>query len=195
MSEAEIQGPRQAFCWMPVQVHLGEPIHDALAKLLPKRSQALALGIHLLLAYFASLAEADDQRHRQGAAAQAATMTAAVEYRFQPNMRISPPNIESTHALGAINFVSGQAENIQAQRLYIDWNLAGRLSGVGVKKNLPFFADGGNLTNGLQSPDFIVGSHDADEDCLRGHRLGHLLCRHAPKPVDGQDGHIEAFTL
>src|SRR5438445_814621 len=50
------------------------------------------LGSHFRPRQLASFAETDDQGNGQGAAAQAAFVTAAIEDRFKPDMRIAPPD-------------------------------------------------------------------------------------------------------
>src|SRR5262249_19789466 len=104
-THVEIAG--QPLFGMAVKTHILQVIHDALAELFTQLGLSLCLSISLLTAQLARRAEADDERDRQRAAAQAALMAAAVEDRFQPNVRIAPADVERANAFRTINLVRG----------------------------------------------------------------------------------------
>ncbi len=100
-----------------------------------QRGQARRFGWHCSRAKPASGAEADDVRHGQGAAAHAALVAAAIEERFEADMRVPAAHIQGADALRPIHLVGGQAEQIDLQGLHIERNLACRLRRVGVEQH------------------------------------------------------------
>ncbi len=121
-------------------------------------------GSHLFAADLARLAQANDARHVQRAAAHAALVTAAVDLLGQLNARIAPPHVQGAHSLRSINLVPAQGEKVDVIGLYIYRNLAHRLNGVGVEDHALLTAQLADLPDGLNDANFVVGVHDAHQD-------------------------------
>src|SRR5207237_7943933 len=102
--------------------------------------QPIALVGHLFLAKYAGLAKTNDARNRQGAAAQAAFVTAAVQHRFEPDPGVSATHVQRPDALGAIDFMSRHTEKVDPHLFHVDSDLAHGLDGIGVEEDAPLFA-------------------------------------------------------
>src|SRR5258708_5161444 len=108
--------------------------------MLAKLKQSVCLFRHFPPAEVASFAKTDDTRHGQRPAAQAALVPAAIEQGFRPNPGVTAAHVESANALGTVNLVSRQADEVDAHRFDIDGHLADRLHGVAVKENAALLA-------------------------------------------------------
>ena len=103
--------------------------------------------------------------------------------------------VEQPRALGAVDFVRGEREQVDAKDVGPNVDRAGGLHGVGVDDGLwiALFDRAGDLGDGLDRADFVVGGHHRDEDGVVAHRLGGLVGIDEALGVDGQDGELEAF--
>ena len=60
--------------------------------------------------------------------------------------------------------MSGQRQQIEPKRGYVDRHLAGRLRGVGVQQRAVRVRDRRDLGHRLHNADFVVGGHHRHED-------------------------------
>ena len=104
-------------------------------------------------------------------------------------------NVEDADALRGVQFVPGDAEEMAADRLDVDGNLARGLHGVSVKRDFGFGGDFADLLDGLNDAGFIVGHHDADEFCVRLERAVNVERIDNATPGDGEVGDIDAPLL
>src|SRR5713226_7236271 len=79
---------------------------------------------------------------------------------------VSAPDIEGTAALGAVELVSGERRQIDIHLVDVEGNLAQCLDGVGVEEHTALAAELADLFQRLQHADFVVRSHNADQDRL-----------------------------
>ena len=76
-------------------------------------------------------------------------------------------HVEDSRALGAVELVPGQREQVHAQGVYVEREDAARLHRVSVDEHAALVGNAGNVADGLDRADFVVGVHDRDEDSLR----------------------------
>ena len=111
------------------------------------------------------------------------------------------PQVEEAGALGPAELVRGEAEQVDIQGLDVEWELAGRLDGVGVEGDAAVQggaspADGlGDLGDGLQGAHLVVGEHDVDERGVRVHGVDDGAGADRAFGVDGNVGDLEAEAL
>src|SRR5262245_8577451 len=73
-------------------------------------------------------------------------------------------NIKRADSLWRIDFMTGNAEQVDTERVHIGGNLPDRLCSVGVEDNAALAGDAAHLDDGLDRPHLVVGMHDADEN-------------------------------
>ncbi len=88
-------------------------------------------------------------------------MAAAVDERRDAH---SLAHEERSHALGAIELVRGQRQQVDVHLADVHRHVADGLHRVRVEDDLSLAADGADLPDGLNSPDLVVRVHDRDED-------------------------------
>jgi hypothetical protein len=147
--------------------------------------QALGLVDALEARQLGGLAEADDQRHREGARAHAALVAAAVDDRVDAHPRLAA-HPQRADALGAVHLVRRQRRQVELHRKDVALDLAGRLHHVGVDQRLGVLGlhRAGDLGHRLHDADLVVGEHDAHQDRLVGDRVGDL--RRGDQAVGGR---------
>jgi len=111
----------------------------------------------------AGLAEADDAGDVFGAGAALALVGSAEEEGLEAG---AAAGVEDADALGRVELVSGDAEQMAADGLDVDGDLSGSLHRVGVEGDLGFGGDFSDGFDGLDDAGFVVGHHDADELCV-----------------------------
>ena len=114
------------------------------------------------------------------------------------NERLEPcaaANIEDADALGRVQLVPGDAEQMAADGLDVDRNFAGGLDGVGVKRDFGFGGDFADLLDGLNDAGFVVGHHDADEFRVRLERAVNVEGIDDAAGGDGQERDLDAALL
>ncbi len=93
------------------------------------------------MADLAGLAEADDAGDVEGAAAHAALVAAAVDLLGDLDARVAAADVERADALGAVDLVAGEREDVDVVRLHVDGDLADGLDGVGVEEDALLVAE------------------------------------------------------
>lgn len=106
-------------------------------------------------------------------------------------------DVEEADALGAVDLVAGEAEEVDAEARGADIEGAGGLDGVGVDDDAGVSLAGnvGGLGDGLDGADFVVGGHDGDDDGFGADGLGEGIERDGAFAVDGEVGGAKAFAL
>ena len=107
-------------------------------------------------------AESDDAGHVQGARAQAALVSAAVDERRQGDLR-PRPDIERANALRPIHLVCAQRGEVDVHGDDVKGHASDALHGVAMKQHAALPAEGAYLGNGLQRADLVVREHDRDQ--------------------------------
>jgi len=107
----------------------------------------------------------------------------------------APADVQRPHALGPVELVGGEGEEIGAHGFNINRDLAHRLHGIGMQVNVSIRCQPAHLFQGLNSSDLIVGMHYGYEYGVRADgplQLGQL---DQALTVYGQVGHGEALPL
>ena len=81
--------------------------------------------------------------------------------------RSSGANVKRTNALGSVNFVRGDGKQIHSETVHVERHLPGRLHRVTMKVNVSLGGNPANLLDRLNSAEFVVRVHHADQNCLR----------------------------
>src|SRR6202011_5735145 len=114
---------------------------------------ALALGLHLVHADLAGLAESDDAGDVEGARAHAALVPAAVDLLGDLDAGVAAADVESADTLRAIDLVAGEGEDVDVVLLDVDRDLADGLDCVGVEKDALLVAELADLGDRLDDTD------------------------------------------
>ena len=133
-------------------------------------------------------------RNVLGAGATLLLLAPAQEHRL-PGRAIA--DVEDADALRAIQLVSGEAEEIDAEGRGRDIHGAGRLHGIGVDDYVRVlrFRDPRDLRDRLERPDLVVGGHDGDDRGFGRHRGFERRQVHQSLGIDGQIGRAESFAF
>src|SRR4051812_40511315 len=82
-------------------------------------------------------------------------------------------NVKRADALGSIELVARDGEQVQVQSVYVNGKLASGLDGIGVEIHVSFGGDAANLRERLHSAQFIVRVHHGKQDGLLAESLTH----------------------
>ncbi len=157
-------------------------------------SLAVSCG-HFLLAEFAGLAEADDAGDVQSAGTHAALVAAAVNDGGELHARILAANVESADALGAVDLVRRDGEQVDAVALHVHGNFADGLHAIHMEENALFLGDFADFFDGLNDADFVVGVHDGDQNRFRRDGLAQIVEIDAAVFLHRQIGDLVAVFL
>ena len=109
-------------------------------------------------------------------------MAGAVHQLFQAH---AGTDVQRADALGRVDLVSGDGQQVHSQIVHVDRYLTHRLGTVGVKQHSPFPGDLAYLFQRLDGADLVVGVHDGNQNRLGSDGIGHLLGVHHAKLVHG----------
>ena len=121
-------------------------------------------------------AEADDARHVLGPGPQTAFLAGPDDERRE---RRAPPDVEGADALWAVALVGRDRQQVHAQVVDRDGDLADRLGGVGVDDRPVGPGVGGELGDGHQGAGLVLGEHHGHE--------GHVIAEGAEPGVEIED--------
>src|SRR6266446_7706554 len=113
--------------------------------------------------------------------APAQLMAGTVNQGFQLD---TAPYIERADALGGVELVAGDGEQIDAELVDFGRDLSDRLRRVGVKANSVLPRDGADFLDRLDGADLVVGMHDAYQDRLRSNGATHVLGIDPARAID-----------
>src|SRR5262249_47449517 len=125
----------------PVHLDLVDARKDSLAEPLAQAEETRAFFSHLARRDLAGGTEAHDAGHVQGSRAKATLVSAAIHLRLEANARRSRAYVEGAHALGTVDLVRGDGEEIHARATDVDRQLAERLGGVDGEEHAALVAD------------------------------------------------------
>jgi len=97
-------------------------------------------------------------------------------------------DVEGADALGAIDFVGAEAEEVDAPIVDVDGDAAGGLDGVAVEEDVCFAGDAGDFADGLEGADFVVDGHEGDEAGVGAERAAEVIGIDDAGGGDGEDG-------
>ena len=100
-----------------------------------------------------------------------------------------------------MKLVSGQAQQVDSQRLYGEVKVTCRLHCIRMDQNRAplflglFLYQPGYLRHRLHCADFVVGVHDADQHRLVRNRVENVPRVHKPGAIDGNVRDVTAHTF
>ena len=171
-----------------VRGHAGNTRENSRFQPVAQGRHAAALFSQMSAGDFRRGAEADDSRHVFRAGPAIALVMPAVQQRPQ-NRALA--HVERSDTLGAVQFVRGEGQQIDAELLHIDGNFADRLHRVRMKVNIAVAREAADLFQRLNRAQFVVRVHDRDQHSFRANRRGNI-CRidHAAAPTRAFPGRV-----
>src|SRR5580765_2001061 len=118
--------------------------------------------------------KADNSGNVERSGAETAFMAAAIDHRSKPHRGVLA-NVKCATPFGAIKLMRGQGSQIDIGTGDIQRNLAQGLHSVRVEEHTALTAELTDFFNRLKHASFIIGRHNADQDCLVSERI--------PEPV------------
>ncbi|OPZ59587.1 MAG: hypothetical protein BWY87_00927 [Deltaproteobacteria bacterium ADurb.Bin510] len=150
------------------------------------------LFVHLEFAHLDGLAEADDAQCVFGAGPAALFLVAAAD---EGAKRRALAYVEAADALGAVDLVSRDGQEVDIQVAHVDRNLAETLDRVGVEQRALGMRQLGHGLDVLDGADLVVGHHDRDQGGLVGERQFEVVQADAALLVDRQEDHVHTALL
>jgi hypothetical protein len=114
---------------------------------------------------------------------------------LEGNGGLPPTDHQRADSLGATELVSREAEEIDRGVIEIDRDVSHRLSGVAVEPGTPAVADLGELGDGIDGSNFVVGPHDRNEPGGGGEGLFEQVGGDLAVGIDGDEGEWDALPL
>src|SRR6266849_2922894 len=175
ISEAHVQVVGEAVFQRAVDVDLVELGFEAGLQTVAQGAQPDAFFRHLLLAKLAGLAQADDARHVERAGAHATLVAPAIDDGGELHARIAAANIKRTDALGTIDLVAAQGQQVDVVLLDVDRNLANGLDAVHREEDTVLLGQLADFRHRVDDANFVVGVHDGNQDGLGRNGLAHIF--------------------
>ena len=137
-------------------------------------------------------AQTHDGGNVLGAGTAALFLTAAGDQLVQQD---ALADIDGAHALGGVDLVAGNGQNIDVHGLDVHRHMAVSLDGVGVEDDALFAAQLADLGDGVDGADLVVGEHDAHHGGVGTDGSFQLVQLNHTVLVDLQIGDLKAFLL
>ena len=112
--------------------------------------------------------------------------------RLQPH---AAADVQHAHPLRGVQLVPRHGQQIDAEFLHVQRQLARGLGGVGMQQHAFGPCESGDLPDGLQRADLVVGVHDADQIGPFRDHLSHSVGIDAAAAVHRHDGDAAAEPL
>ena len=120
-------------------------------------------------------------------------MAATIDDGCKLYPRVAAANVERANALGAVNLVRGDREQVDIVFLHVDGNLADGLHSVGREKDAVLFGDFADFLNGIDDANFVIGVHDGNQNCFWRNGFAHVFGIDATVFFDRQIGDFKAL--
>ena len=111
----------------------------------------------------AGFAETHDAGNVERAGAQAGFVAAAIDLGGHSTRADPAANVERADALGSVQLVRGEGEQIDGVALDVDGDFAEGLRGIAMKEDTAFAAERSDFGHRLQDADFVIGGHHAHQ--------------------------------
>jgi hypothetical protein len=196
--EREVQVPGQPARLGPVERDPGHVLPEARQQPAPQARQPRGFGLALCPTDGEGAAQPDAQGDRQRPRPEPLLVAAAMEQRFQPDARPrapAPPDVEEAHPLRSVDLVGGAREQVDADVLDVERDLAERLGGVGVEQHVALRTDLADGGQGLERADLAVRGHHRDQDRALADGVGDAVRVDEAPTVYRQHGRGEALPL
>ncbi len=155
---------------MAVQAHIGQrcqPVNQLIAQGADARCFFGNVGGGQLDGF----RHAHNTRYVLSAGAAAALLSAAVDQVINARALL---NIERAYALGTMELVAGQRQQIAADGTHVHGDCTDGLHCVRVEQHMVRMGDLGDFLNGFDGADFVVGGHDGNQDGFVGNGRFHI---------------------
>ena len=136
-------------------------MQETLLQAVAQGRDALGVFDERLARDFRGLAEPHNAGDVFRAGTEAALVMSAVQKLAQT---CSATNVQSADALGRIQFMSGNREQIDLELVDVDRDFSCGLHGVGVEVDVGFFREAADFLERLHGAELVIGVHDADEN-------------------------------
>src|SRR6267142_6127250 len=177
---------------MAVEPYVGHAGTDALPQAVAQRREADVLVLQLAPPDLHGLAEAHDTGHVLGPRPAPAFVLAAVLHGLQLGALADP---EARHALGPVDLVAGERQQVDAAGVDVELDLAEGLHGIDVERDAALARQRPDRRHRLDGARLAVGVHDRDADRVGLDRPLDLVRVHHAVFVDADVGDGEALRL
>ena len=193
VGEGDVQVARQPVRLGTIQAGAGELL-QVCPKALPQGTDATGFGWHFFSADAAGFPQPHDLMGGQGAGTHAALVAAAVDLRRHLKRRLAAHE-QGADALGAVELMRRQAQEIDVVAPHVHVNLADALRRVGVERHAALATEGADGTDVVQHADLVVGMHDGDDGRVVPDGVRHERRRDQAFRIRGEIGdvHAQAF--
>src|SRR5580704_2876134 len=191
ISEAHIQVVREAVLNRAVDVDLIELGFQTLFQAVAQSAEPRTLCLHFLLTEFTGFAQADDARHVERPGTHAALVAAAIDDGRELHARVAAANIQRANALGTVNFVAADGQQVDIVFLHVHRDFADGLHAVNGKENAVFLGDFADFGDGIDHANLIVGVHYGDQDGGRPNGSFQIIQADAAIALHRQIGNLE----
>src|SRR5712692_332376 len=162
--------------------------------------EAISCGRHFLVVaafeggkrQFGSLAQADNPRDILGSGTARAFMASAVKHRFQQRPLA---DIQCADTLRRVNLVAGNCQEVAANLVHINRNLARTLNRIGVEVHVGCGSNFSDLFDRLHYTSFVVGRHDRDQLRLWPQGALDVIWIDTPPTVNWNTGDLASFLF
>ena len=190
--EADVHIVGQTGAAAAVQAGFRDVLEDAVDDVIAQ----LALVGHALIQMrrgdLQCLAHGSNAGHVLGACTVAGLLTAAIDQVLGPYALTA---VQCTHALGAIELVGAHGQHIHAQLLHVHRDGTHSLHRIGVHPHAMLVGNLGDLLDGLDGADLVVGHHDADQCGVGTDGSLHVLGADVALGGGTDIGHLKAHAL
>lgn len=115
---------------------------------------------------------------------------------MEERLELAPlADVECADSFGSIDFMAGDIEKIGSKSPSLDRNLAQTLGGVDVKENVFRLAEGSDLFQRLDCPDFVLTVNEGYQGGVRAQSLLEFFGTDLPLFVDAEEGDLMAEVL
>ena len=188
-AEADVAG--QTVRPVTVQFTVGDPVQPG-NQPVPQGAQAGGVGFHPGAGLGEGRCHAHDGGDVLGTGPLVPLLCAAPDERLQ---RQPLPGIQRADALGPVELVRGEGEQVDLLRLHVDEQMPRSLHRVGVEEHALLPANRADLRNGLDGADLVVGVHDGHQAGILADGLCHLLRGDQAAAVHIQQCHVIALLF
>src|SRR6266567_2319600 len=147
------------------------------------------------MANCACLSEPSNAGHIQSSRPHTTFVATAIDDRRNLHTRALAAHVQSADALGTVHLVGRDGSQIEVLLDYVNWDFADSLSRVSVEDHTLLMTKLADFRDRLQHANFVVGSHDRDQNGLVIHRALQVIEIHQAVFLYWQVGHPISIFL
>ena len=149
---------------MTVQENIIEFVGQTLVKMLSQPDLPLSFRRNFLHGELDGFSKTNDSRNIQGTGTKPSFMAASKHDRSDADPRFFTSDVQRSDSFGTIDLVGRHGEQVDVHCFHINRNLSHPLRCITVKKHPPFTGHLTNLRERIQGSDFIIASHQGNQD-------------------------------